>query len=271
MKTYSLKNAKGISVLFLIITILLMVTIGYVFSYLIPTKQKSISMAKYSPQAFYLAQSGVEFAIRYADANNWETPNQLDNRIDNLVRTLGPGTFTIDYDCSSNTLTSIGAIPGTPPNVSERIISVSSFTSFVTNPMGLILDLMSPAQCWISGTQRARFYIRNATETNITLTAFSASWSGPGNRRLTSIWMDGIQKYSGSYSSDNNLSPPQAFNQGGNSQEIASDVAIPVEIYWNNNITGNIIIRFGSRAGGNWDYYYTFHLNPCGTGMGSCS
>jgi hypothetical protein len=269
LKTYILKSSKGISVLFLVIAMLLMVTIGYVFSYLIPTKQKSVSFVIYSTQAFYLAQSGVEFGIRRAVQGPWLTPTLLDANINNMPLTLGPGTFTINYDCPTNTLTSIGAIPGVAPNVSERRIALSNFTSFLANPTGLIIDPRSPAQCWSLGTQRARFYIRNATESSITVTAFSASWSGVASRRLTRIDMGGAQKYSGS------LASPTArtnFNRpfgGPFSQTINSDVAIPVEIRWNNNITGNIIISFYYQSGGIW-YNYIFYLNPCGTAMGGC-
>jgi hypothetical protein len=268
---YFLQNDKGISVLFLVIAMLLMVTIGYVFSYLIPAKQKSVIFPVYSTQAFYLAQSGVEFSIRRAVQGTWLTPTLLDANINNMVRTLGPGTFTINYNCPTNTLTSIGAIPGDGinPNVSERRIALSNFTSFLTNPTGLIIDPRSPAQCWSLGTRRARFYIRNATDTSITVTAFSASWSGGWNRRLTDIYMNSTQKYSGS------LASPTAqtnFNRpfgGPFSQTIASDVAIPVDIYWSNNITGDIEISFYYRSGFTW-YNYTFYLNPCGTGMSGC-
>lgn len=266
MKTYILKSSKGISVLFLIIAMLLMVTIGYVFSYLIPTKQKSVIFPIYSTQAFYLAQSGVEFAIQYAVTNGWTTPPELNTNfhIATVTRNLGPGIFTIDFNCPTNTLTSIGTIPGVIPNLSERRIDVSNFTSFLIAPTGLILDPRSPAQCWSLNTQRARFYIRNATESSITVTAFSASWTG--GRRLRNIYMDSDQKWTG------NLSSPIGrtnFNDGGNSQTIASDVAIPVDLYWSNNITGDIIISFYYRSGGTW-YDYTFYLNPCGTGMSGC-
>ena len=67
-------NSRGFSVLFLVIAMMLMVSIGYVFSYLIPTKQKSVSLTVSSNQALFLAQSGVEFAVRYACGQGWTTP-----------------------------------------------------------------------------------------------------------------------------------------------------------------------------------------------------
>ena len=272
MKTYILKSSKGISVLFLVIAMFLMITISYVFSYLIPTKQKSVIFPIYSTQAFYLAQSGVEFGIRRAVQGppSWLTPNLLDANINNMVRTLGPGTFTINYDCPTNTLTSIGAIPGDGinPNVSERRTTLSNFTSFLRAPTGLIIDPRRPAQCWNS-SDRAQFYITNATETSITLTAFYATW-GVGSR-LRQIYMNGTQKYQGnrlSSTTHTNLNRPV----GSPSQTITSDQTILVELYWNNGDMSetDIIIAFSYFSGGTW-YDYIFYLNPCGTAMGSCS
>ena len=272
MKTYILKSSKGISVLFLVIAMFLMITISYVFSYLIPTKQKSVIFPIYSTQAFYLAQSGVEFGIRRAVQGppSWLTPNLLDANINNMVRTLGPGTFTINYDCPTNTLTSIGAIPGDGinPNVSERRTTLSNFTSFLRASTGLIIDPRRPAQCWNS-SDRAQFYITNATETSITLTAFYATW-GVGSR-LRQIYMNGTQKYQGnrlSSTTHTNLNRPV----GSPSQTITSDQTILVELYWNNGDMSetDIIIAFSYFSGGTW-YDYIFFLNPCGTAMGSCS
>jgi hypothetical protein len=132
---FFLRNSKGISVLFLVIAMLLMVTIGYVFSYLMPSKQKSIIFPIQSTQAFFIAQSGVEFAVRYATTQTppWTTPAQLVG-LTGVTRNLGSGTFTsgtftLEYNSGNNTLTSKGEVPSTSE---KRRISVSSFTSFVS-------------------------------------------------------------------------------------------------------------------------------------------
>ena len=124
-----LTNSRGISILFLVIAMLLMITIGYVFSYLIPAKQKSVVFPIQSTQAFFIAQSGVEFAVKYAITQTpaWTTPAQL-NGLDNMTRTLGAGRFILDYDSTNNRLISVGEVPiGT---VRRRIV-VSNFTSFL--------------------------------------------------------------------------------------------------------------------------------------------
>jgi hypothetical protein len=115
-------NSKGISVIFLVIAMLLMVTIGYVFSYLIPTKQKSVVFPIQSTQAFFIAQSGVEFAIRYAQVNGVGTLN-------GMTRPLGNGQFSLTYSGSgTGTLTSNGQVP---TGTTRRSIQISNFTSFL--------------------------------------------------------------------------------------------------------------------------------------------
>jgi len=126
----SLNNSKGISVIFLIMALLLMVIIGYVFSYLIPTKQKSVVFPIQSTQAFFLAQSGVEFAVRYAKDQGWTTPAQLAG-LTGMTRTFGAGRFTLTYTNAApnlDTLTSVGEVP---VGTARRSVKVSNFTSFL--------------------------------------------------------------------------------------------------------------------------------------------
>ena len=129
MKNSGLMNSKGISVLFLIIAMLLMITIGYVLTYLIPTKQKSMVSPIQSTQAFFIAQSGVEFAVRYANDNGWTTTALLNN-LNGIQRNLGSGRFTLTYNFATygDKLISDGEVPiGTQ----RRRIDVSNFTRFL--------------------------------------------------------------------------------------------------------------------------------------------
>jgi len=254
-------NSKGISVLFLVFAMLLMVTIGYVFSYLIPTKQKSVSFPIYSNQAFFIAQSGVEYAVRYSADQGWTTPTALLglNAVGVNQKNLGNGRFTINYNDTNNTLTSVGEVP---TGTERRRISVSNFTSFLAK--GLILDPASPVPCWTSVNQRARFFIKNVSSSNIILTGFSATWAQTSTTRIRQIYMNGVQKYSGNYYSGD---PSANFNQGGNSQTIVPNEVIQVDVYWQQSrVTGNIVITFYSTTG----EAYTFDLDPEGNGLPSC-
>jgi hypothetical protein len=269
LNKFSLKNSKGISVLFLVIAMLLMITIGYVFSYLIPTKQKSVRFPIYSTQAFFIAQSGVEFAIRYATDQGWRGATDSGiydlTRLTGISRPLGNGTFTINYNQPSNTLTSTGQITGSTEN---RVVQVSNFTPFLR----LIFDSASASPCWCLGTRRARFYIRNVRSTSVTLSSFSATWTYTGAARtISSIYMNGTQKYTGSYA---NGGTPVNLNRpvGSPTQTITSGQLITILVYWSNNVTNpaNINITFYTGTLGTGDSY-KFNLDANSDGLPTCT
>jgi hypothetical protein len=261
-----LRNDRGISVLFLIIAMLLMVTITYVLSYLIPTKHKSVRFPIYSQQAFYIAQSGVEFAIRYASDRGWRGMTEGGtydlNRLNAISRSLGNGALTIGYNNAiGDILTSTGQITGSSE---RRVVRVSNFTSFLR----LVFDSASPEPCWCQGKRGLSFVIRNVSGSNLILTSFSATWSQAGPARfITEIHMDGVQKYAGSYS---NGGAPVVFNLpvGSPTQTITPGQSITIFFYWNQNIANvaNNLITFYTGAGKS----YTFNLDPAGDGLPTC-
>ena len=269
-----LHNSRGISVLFLIIAMLLMVTIGYVFSYLIPTKQKSVRFPIYSTQAFFIAQSGVEYAIRYSSNQDWRSTatltglNNVGVNQRNLVIGKVNGSFTINYSSATDTVTSTGVIT----NSSERrIIKVSNLTQFLNV---LVLDTTDPgtaAPCWCYLRQRVQFYIKYVGTNSVTLTAFSATWQQTTVRRLTRIDMNGVQKYAAPATQYYSGNPPQNFNLpvGNPTITINPGQVIPIIVRWNGNINGtnNIIIRFYTALGDP----YTFTLNLTPPPGGSCA
>jgi len=112
---------------------LLMVTIGYVFSYLIPSKQKSVVFPIQSTQAFFIAQSGVEFAVRYANGSGWTTTalvNNLNNPPNN-TRNLGAGRFALTYTNVAPNLDTLISVGEVPIGTERRRIVVSNFTRFL--------------------------------------------------------------------------------------------------------------------------------------------
>jgi len=125
-----LYNSRGLSVLFLVVAMMLMVAIGYVFSYLIPTKQKSVALTISSNQAFSIAQSGVEFAVRYACGIGWTTPAQLAG-LTGMTRDLGAGRFTLTYTNTAPNLDTLISVGEVPAGTERRRVRVSNFTSFL--------------------------------------------------------------------------------------------------------------------------------------------
>jgi len=252
-------NSKGISILFLVIAMLLMVTIGYVFSYLMPSKQKSIIFPIQSTQTFFIAQSGVEYAIRYSSFQGWRTTTdllQLNNPGVNQ-RNLGNGRFTISYDNAADTLTSTGEITS---STVRRIVRVSNLSSQFLDV--LILDPASAVPCWCWQTQRVRFYIKYTGTNSVTLNAFYATWQETVGRRLRQIYMNGILKYNAPGGLYYNGDPRQNFNAGGGSQTINPGQVIPIIIRWSGNIsaTNALTIVFYTALGD--PYSFTLNLTP---------
>jgi archaellum component FlaG (FlaF/FlaG flagellin family) len=250
---YVINNTRGISVLFLVFAMLLMAAIGYIFSYLIPSKQKSVIFPIQSTQAFFIAQSGVEFAVRYAQDNNWTTTSALNANLNGFTTILGSGRFTLTYNSGNDTLTSIGEVPSASE---RRRISVSSFTSFLTQTQTLIIDPASPVPCWVITNQQVRFYIKNVGSSNITLSAFHATWTETKQTMIRWIQMDGSTRYSGNYQSDDPTAP-FSINQA-----ITPGQVVQVEVYWQHQrVSGNINIIFYDTIGES----YAFNLNPTGS------
>jgi phage shock protein PspC (stress-responsive transcriptional regulator) len=268
--SYFLLNSKGISVLFLVMALLLMITIGYVLTYLIPTKQKSVKFPIYSNQAFFISQSGVEYAIRYAADQGWRGATDTGvydltrlNGVGVNQRNLGNGSFTINYTSATNILTSTGQITGSSES---RLVRVSNFSPF------LRLVFTTPAPQWTLGTRRARFYIINVRVSNVTLRSFSASWTAQNNRTISAIYFNGTaaanRRYAGAYV---NGSPAVTFNRNGNSYTISPtppSAATSVYIYWSGNLgtNSNITITFYTGNLGTGDAY-TFDLDSAGNGL----
>ena len=263
-------NSKGISVIFLVIAMMLMVTIGYVFSYLTPTKQKSVRFLIYSTQAFYIAQSGVEFAIRYASSDQgWrgatETPIlTFDlNRLNSIgARPLGNGAFTIVYDQPTDTLTSTGTITGSSEN---RVVRVSNFRHF------LVLTF-SVSPCWFTANRRTQFTIINETTHNVILHSFSATWL---EDRIPARYIDRIRfgttnRWTGTYNRPP-IGPPVIVNFSSN-QTIAPNTPIIADIRWNGAMTNprNIVITFYTTTGASTTEGFKFNLDPVGNNLPAC-
>jgi hypothetical protein len=220
-----LTDQRGVSVIALIIIMAVLGGLGYVFSSMVANKQYSMGTATPSQQAFYVANSGIEYGIRYASERGWTTGAAL-NGLDGMVLNLGQGQFALDYDQPADTLSSTGQV-----SASQREVALETFTSFVSDIqcLELVTSIDPPA---ISGippctydismppdkNTYVRFYIRNicSSQPTITLTHFQATWI-KAQFRLENIWFDGVLKFSGSNKSGD---PWTAFNQGGGTQDV---------------------------------------------------
>jgi hypothetical protein len=251
---------------------MLMVSIGYVFSYLIPTKQKSVSLTVSSNQAFFLAQSGVEFAVRYATDQGWTTPAALAglNAVGVNQRNLGNGRFTITYTNVApnlDTLTSIGEVP----NASQRRIVVSNFTQFVSGG-ALIIDPARPVPCLTTGligkqtVNVVNFYIINNSSSSITLNAFQATWTqNPPTRQVARLYLGGTLKFDGNYP---NGGAPQSFSVPPLTFTINAGQSVLVSVWFTRLVSNlrSMIFTLYSTTGDS----YNFNLDPEGDGLPPC-
>jgi hypothetical protein len=100
---------------------------------LIPTKQKSVVFPIQSTQAFFIAQSGVEFAVGFANGNGWTTTALLNNLNNppNNTRNLGAGRFTLTYTNVAPNLDTLISVGEVPSGTERRRIVVSNFTRFL--------------------------------------------------------------------------------------------------------------------------------------------
>jgi len=239
-----------------------MMTAGYVLSYLIPTKQKSIIFPIHSTQEFYIAQSGMEYAVRYASEKGWK--GQTDSGVFDIThlndsgvsqRNLGNGRFTVNYNSGQDLLTCTGEMTNSGE---KRVLRVSNFTVFLR----LIFDSAYAAPSWyLGGTRRVRFYIANVRGANRTLRRFSAVWQADNTQTINQVYIAGTQRWSGNYSSG---SPRVTFSS--NYTIPANTGGVDVRIYWTGNLTNgrNIVITFYTGAN---DDGFTFNLDPEGNGL----
>jgi hypothetical protein len=244
----NLINSKGISVIFLVIAMLLMVTIGYVFSYLIPSKQKSVALSIQSTQAFFIAQSGVEFAVRYATDYGWTTTTLLNN-LNGITRDLGSGRFTLTYNYATygDKLISVGEVPTNTP---RRSIGVSNFTQFVGTENLSLDPNFQPCLTTAGGIDIVRFRIISSS--GITLDSFQSTWTGtPASVRINYILRDGSTIWGlGSYRSGD------ARSYFSSTQTLSKNQSTLVEIRFSrtfNSGPNNMDVIFYSTSGRSYD------------------
>ena len=128
----------GISIVALVIALLLLSTLGTVLTSLIITKQKSALLPLKSAQAFYAAQAGIEYAIRYVNDNKaafWTDPVSIfPIPLNNPPISVGAGSFNVTYDATNRIITSTGTA-----GTATRKITLASFPAYVAGG-DIILD-----------------------------------------------------------------------------------------------------------------------------------
>jgi hypothetical protein len=266
LKKIKYKNSKGISVIFLIIAMSLMIIIGYVFSYLIPSKQKSVVYPIQSTQAFFIAQSGVEYAVRYAVAHNWRTAANLAglNAAGVYQKNLGAGRFTINYTNTTDTLISYGEVPiGTE----KRRITITNFTTFMQQHLVLDTTYAPCLHYTLAGgnyTYEVYFHILDTDTTgNTILNSFRASWD-VDPPTINRVRFTATNRWTGTYTNGG------ARTNFTTNQTINAVTSIQVRIRFadlpNAYNFSSLVVYFWDTTG----IMYTFILDPDHDGLPTC-
>jgi Tfp pilus assembly protein PilX len=87
---YLLKSQRGFSILAMIFVMLVLSAIGYSLAKTMAIKQKTVPVTIQSSNAFYLAESGINYTGKYlSDLVTWPPSGETKN--------IGNGSFTIAY------------------------------------------------------------------------------------------------------------------------------------------------------------------------------
>ncbi|NQT55146.1 MAG: hypothetical protein HQ551_02835 [Desulfobacteraceae bacterium] len=229
----------GISIVALVIALLLLSTLGTVLTSLIITKQKSALLPLKSAQAFYAAQAGIEYAIRYAADNQaafLANPNNIFPDTPNaLTKNLDTGSFTVEYNNPNDSINSIRST-GTA-GTAKRVITLALFPTYVATA-DITLDL--PDNPPDSHNKKITIPIRN--NTGGTLYIFQIDMAKDLGGELEKIEFGNNEVYDEdiTISSDHGIPTPIDFSEepyyyplptGTTSNEFKFDDKVAVDTY----------------------------------------
>lgn len=231
----------GISVIALVIVLLLLGALGFVLTSLIITKQESAVLPFRSTHAFYLAQAGIEYAIRYASDQEDFDPDDTFS----VTKDLGAGSFTVTYDPGDGSVTSTGTV-----GTAERVVKLASFTSYVAGG-GITLDPENPPYQGTGGEQK-NIYIPTVNNYDYDVYIFQIDLAKEeGNpARLNEIRLGDTTVWTGNkvdVSTDHDGPTPFPFNQL-TYYTMASGASLD-----------RIEVQATTEASGTW--YVTFHYS----------
>jgi len=201
---------EGISVVALMIVLLILSTVGFVFSSLIITKQKSAPLPLKSAQAFYAAQAGIEYAIRYT-ADNYGLFQA--NSANIFPKSVVAGSFNVTYNATANSITSTGTA-----GTAQRVIMLASFLSYVES-QGVTLDpANSPYPGTGGGGDQKNIYIPTVNNYDYDVYIFRVDLAKEGGNpaRMNEIELGGTTVWAGNkvaVSTNPDSPKPFPFNQ----------------------------------------------------------
>ncbi len=115
-----LKNERGLSIIAVVFTMLLLTSLGYTLSALMIGKQKSVAPTLEGGKSFFITEGGINYAGKYLnDLADWTTAS-------NQTKSLGSGSFTVTFsDYTSGSPESIIATSTGTFGTGTRVLKAS--------------------------------------------------------------------------------------------------------------------------------------------------
>ncbi len=104
-----IRNERGLSIVAVVFTMLVLTSLGYTLSALMVSKQRSVSPTLDGGKSFYITEGGINYAGKYLDGlADWSTAS-------GQTKNLGSGSFTVTFSdyTSGSPETIIAASTGT--------------------------------------------------------------------------------------------------------------------------------------------------------------
>lgn len=241
---FRIMKPDGISILILMIALLLLSGLAVVLSALIITKQKAAVLPFRSTQAFYVAQAGIEYAIRYTCDHQafWTDPGNIFP----VTKSLGAGGFNITYDAGNRSITSTGQV-----GTAKREVSLASFPGYVAGE-GITLEPGNPPFQGAQVGEQKGVYVPtlNNYHGNVYIFRVDLAKEGGTQARLNTIGLGGTTVWTGNkvdVSADHNSPTSFPFNQ------VSCYNMAP------GALTDRIEVQATAEVSGRW--YLTFHYS----------
>lgn len=184
------ENRGSILITLLIAMIMLSVLVA-AFTSFMSAKRLSAPLYVNSTQAFFIAQAGLEYGLRYATDNSSSFCTDPVTLFSSLgTMSFGNGTFTVTYDNGLNRLTSVGQV-----GYAKRSVTIDSFDSYLPGCECLTLDA-SYTEYKIDKV--AYYRMLNNCGCAVRIFSVSIAKTGGNQARLDRIRFNSSSKWTGS-------------------------------------------------------------------------
>ena len=244
------RREQGFMLIALVIAMVVIALLVGAFVSINVTKDLSGPLYVNSTQAFYLAQAGAEYGLRYAADNISAFCADPSGFISGIgTKNIGNGTFTLSInvtDPNNYKLTSEGNVAAIAGTAAKRSIIVENFAQFLPSCGLITRDPDNPP--YRHGTN-AMFPLLNNASCSLRITRMDISKLSGNQATASAIELNGTQVWSGNATISNNPASPTVFN--------ITSYNLPQGSTLNNYID----CKTGNQPAGNWTI--TFYFNDC--------